>query len=109
VADAVMSLRTLEDGTVVVDLRGELDIAVNDALRDVLVDTIETRRPPRVVVSMRHVSFVDSTGMGALIAGYNRARERGVRYEVSDVAPFVAKQLRTTGIDHLLTPAPEQP
>jgi anti-anti-sigma factor len=104
-ANAVVSRRVLEDGTVVLDLRGELDIAVNDALRDVLVDTITIHHPPRVVVNLRHVSFVDSTGMGALLAGYNAAQEAGVEYSVQEVAPFVEKQLRTTGIyDQLVTP-----
>ena len=112
-ADAVIRQRILDDGTVVIDLRGELDIAVNDALRDVLVDTIATRRPPRLVVNMLHVTFVDSTGMGALLAGYNAAvsggrlmliggynaaHAAGVEYQVRDVAPFVEQQLRTTGI-----------
>ena len=67
-ADAVVSQRVLDDGTVVIDLRGELDIAVNDALRDVLVDTITTRRPPRLIINMRHVAFIDSTGLSALVA-----------------------------------------
>lgn len=97
-ADAVVSQRVQDDGTIVLDLRGELDIAVNDALRDVLVDTITNRRPPRLVVSMRYVTFIDSTGMGALIAGYEAARSCGVEYVVDDVAPFVERQLRTTGI-----------
>lgn len=101
-ADAVVSQRILEDGSVVIDLRGELDIAVNDALRDVLVDTITTRRPPCVVVNMRHVHFVDSTGMGALVAGYNAAKDAGVRFDVREIAPFVEEQLRATGLYELL-------
>jgi anti-sigma B factor antagonist len=102
-ADAVVSRRVLEDGSVVIDLRGELDIAVNDALQDVLVDTITTRRPPRVIVNMRHVVFVDSTGMGALVAGYNAAKDAGVGFDVQEIAPFVEKQLRATGLYELLT------
>jgi anti-sigma B factor antagonist len=102
-ADAVVSERVLDDGTVVIDLRGELDIAVNDALRDVLVDTIRIRQPPCLVVNMRHVVFVDSSGMGALVAGYNAATDAGVGFEVREIAPFVAQQLRATGLYQLLT------
>jgi anti-sigma B factor antagonist len=102
-ADAVVSRRVLEDGSVVIDLRGELDIAVNDALRDVLVDTITTRRPPRVMVNMRYVVFVDSTGMGALVAGYHAAKDAGVVFDVQEIAPFVEKQLRAAGLFELLT------
>jgi anti-sigma B factor antagonist len=107
-ADAVVSHQVVDDGTVVIDLRGELDVAVNDALRDLLVDTIRTRRPPCLVVNMQHVVFIDSTGMSALIAGYHAAKSAGVRYEVRQPAPFIEKQLRATGLYELLTPPPEQ-
>jgi anti-sigma B factor antagonist len=103
VASAVVKQRTLDDGTVVFDLHGELDIAVNEALRHILVDTITTKRPPRVVVNMRHVAFVDSTGTTALIAAYNAAQEVGVAYEVREVAQFVEQQLNVAGVfDHLV-------
>ena len=102
-ADAVVRQRVLDDGTIVLDLRGELDIAVNESLRSLLVDTIATRRPPSVIVNMRHVVFVDSTGMSALIAGYNAANHAGVGFTLREVAPFVEKQLRATGLYQLLT------
>ena len=102
-ASALVTQRTLDDGTVVVDLHGELDIAVNDAMREILVDTIKTRRPPRLVVNMRHVMFVDSTGMSALIAGHKAAEEAGVVYEVREIAPFIERQLHAAGVfDHLV-------
>ncbi|GIF62036.1 hypothetical protein Ais01nite_00710 [Asanoa ishikariensis] len=97
-ANAMVSRRLLDDGTVVLELRGELDVAVNDALRDVLEQTIRIERPPLLVVDMRHVTFVDSTGMGALVAGLNAAREHQVRFGVHAVAPFVEKQLRIAGL-----------
>jgi len=108
-ADAVVSQRVLDDGTVMIELRGELDVAVNDALRDVLVDTITTRRPPCVVVNLRHVVFIDSTGMSALVAGYHAAKSAGARYEVREMAPFVEKQLRATGLLQVLAEHPGDP
>jgi anti-anti-sigma factor len=107
VADAVVSQRILDDGSIIIDLRGELDIAVNDALRHVLVDTITTRRPSHLVVNMGHVTFVDSTGVGAFLAGYNAANAAGVEYALHD-ASFLEKQLRTTGLyDRLVPPGSE--
>ncbi|BCJ69027.1 STAS domain-containing protein [Polymorphospora rubra] len=96
--DAVVSQQKLDDGTVVVELRGELDLAANDALRAMLVDLVELQRPPRIVIDLLHVSFVDSTGIGALVAGYNAAIDSGVDYTVRAVAPFVERQLRLTGV-----------
>jgi len=102
--DAVVDLRVLDDGTVVVELRGELDLAINQALRLLLVETASKLRPPRIVVDMLHVSFVDSTGIGALAAGYTTARANGVELTVRRLAPFIAEQLRLTGLyDHLVS------
>lgn len=101
-AEALIRQQVLEDGAVIVELRGELDIAVNDALRQLLVDIVTIRRPPRLEVNMFHVAFVDSTGIGALIAGYDAARAAGVEYLVRDIAPFVERQLRMTGTYDML-------
>jgi len=101
--DAVVNRTVESDGTVVIELRGELDLAINEALRLLLVETATTVRPPRIIVDMLHVNFVDSTGIGALAAGYTAARTAGVTFTVRHLAPFVAEQLRMTGLyDHLV-------
>jgi anti-anti-sigma regulatory factor len=47
---------------------------------------------------------VDSTGIGALAAGYTAARKAGVEFTVRHLAPFIAEQLRMTGLyDHLVS------
>jgi len=98
VGDALLSTRRLADGTVVVEIRGELDSSTADQLRDVLVDTVTRFRPVRVQADMMHVTFIDSTGIGALAAGRNAARALGVRFEVHNPGPFVASQLRMLGL-----------
>ena len=106
-ARAIAKRTVLDDGSVMLDLHGELDIAVDDALRDILIDTITVQRPPRVIINMRRVAFVDSTGIGALVAGYNAAQQAGVGYEVRDLAPFIRKQLQATGVLALVAPTIE--
>jgi anti-sigma B factor antagonist len=96
-ASAVVERRTGLDGSVVVELRGELDLASEQAFKALLVDLAE-EGPPAIVVDMRHVTFIDSTGIGALVAGYHAAHTAGVAYRVGRVAPFVERQLRTTGL-----------
>jgi anti-anti-sigma factor len=98
VGDAVVRQQLLDDGTAVIELRGELDMAINDALRVLLVETVTKATPTRIVIDMLHVSFVDSTGIGALVAGFNAANEAGVEYTVRSMAPFVERQLRVAGL-----------
>jgi anti-anti-sigma factor len=79
-------------------VRGELDIGICDQLRRVLVDTATRLRPPRIVVDLRHVTFIDSTGIGALAAGHNAARSVGIDFVVRHPTDFVSRQLRSMGL-----------
>jgi len=98
VGDALVSTRRLADGSVVIDIRGEVDAATADQLRTVIINTITTTRPVRLVVDMLHVTFVDSTGIGALASGHNAAQRMGVVFAVVNLAPFVEHQLRMLGL-----------
>jgi len=86
------------DGGVVVEIRGEIDVSCADRLSDVLVDTASQLRPARVVVDLMHVTFIDSTGVGALVAGRNAAHALGIPFTVRRPSPFVITQLRQTGL-----------
>jgi len=85
------------DGAVVVEVRGEIDLASTDRLRRVLQDAARIR-PTAVIVDLLYVTFIDSTGIGALAAGYNAARAYGVPFEVRQARPFILTQLRQTGL-----------
>jgi anti-sigma B factor antagonist len=88
----------LADGRAVVEVRGELDLSICDQLRTVLVDVASRTRPPGIVVDLLHVTFIDSTGIGALAAGHNAARAVGVGFVVRHPSEFVARQLRSMGL-----------
>jgi anti-anti-sigma factor len=91
------------DGGIVVEVRGEIDVANSDRLRDVLFDA-GRERPEAVVVDLVYVTFIDSTGIGALVAGYNNARRYGVPFVLRRVGPFLVTQLRQTGLYEVLVP-----
>lgn len=97
-AEAVVSQHTRADGTVVVSLRGELDLGTEEGLTSLLVDLASRVRPPSIVIDMAKLTFVDSTGIGALAAGYKAAVENRVGFLVRDLAPTVEKQLRIAGV-----------
>ncbi len=61
-------------GVVVVD--GELNAVASDALRQRFRATITADRP-NVIVDLTAVVFMDSSGLGALVAGLKLARSLG--------------------------------
>jgi len=63
--------------------------------------------PDRVVINVDAVTFLDSTGLGAVVAGYREARAVGVGYRVGPSSvPRVARVLALTGLDEALTVEP---
>jgi anti-sigma B factor antagonist len=91
------------DGGVVVEVRGEIDVADAARLADVLVDTATHLRPARLIVDLLHVTFIDSTGVGALVAGRNAAHSLGIPFAVRRPSAFVVAQLRQTGLYEALS------
>ncbi|WP_433292473.1 STAS domain-containing protein [Actinoplanes sp. CA-030573] len=99
--EAVMTTRRQADGAIVVDVRGSLDAATVDALRQSLLGTLQRERPAVLVVDLTFVVFMDSLGIGALVSGYNAAREVGCRFVLRNPSEFVHRQLRVTGLSEM--------
>ena len=96
--EAVMTTRRQADGTIVVDVRGTLDAATVDALRGALLGALHAEHPVMMIVDLTYVTFMDSMGIGALVTGYNAARETGTRFILRNPSEFVHHQLRVTGL-----------
>ena len=93
-----MSLRAGNDeGTIHVVLSGEIDVSAVPALDDAFGDAAE--RHGLVVVDMADVTFVDSSGVGALL----RLRQRvGSRFVVGSTSPTVERVLTIAGVAAIL-------
>lgn len=85
-----------EQRTVRLRLRGELDLATADLLRDALRDALAGTHE-EVIVDLTELSFIDSTGIAILI-GAIADGEGVVKFSPSE-APGVARVLRLTGVD----------
>jgi anti-sigma B factor antagonist len=98
VGGAQIHTSRVNDGAVLLDVRGEIDMAVADRLHDALVDVATRVRPGQIVVDLLHVTFIDSTGLGALARGRNAAYRTGIGFAVRHPSAFVARQMRQTDL-----------
>jgi anti-anti-sigma factor len=73
--------RARRDGAVVVIAAGEIDLASSPELRAALYDP-ETRADT-VMLDLREVTFMDSSGLGVIVGQHKRAREEGFRFAVA--------------------------
>src|SRR5256714_15266864 len=64
-----------KNGASVVTLRGEIDVYTAPRLRQTLIDLVEGGATD-IVVDMEKVDFLDSTGLGVLVGGLKRVKDR---------------------------------
>lgn len=82
-------------------LAGELDIASADGLEKQLA-AAEVDAPATLVLDLRRVEFIDSTGIRTLVAADERARSQGRRLAVVPGPNAVARILAVTQLDQHL-------
>jgi anti-anti-sigma factor len=69
------------EGGVVVIASGEIDLATSPQLRDALLAP-ETRSSS-VVLDLREVTFIDSSGLGVIVGQQKRAQEHNEQFAVA--------------------------
>ncbi|MEU9187385.1 STAS domain-containing protein [Streptomyces sp. NPDC048484] len=90
------------DGIRVVTVRGEIDHAVSDMLGEALLIE-DRRRPPRIVVDLRGVTFVDSSGINAFIGAHQAASGAQGWLRIAAAQESVLRVLRLVGVDALIS------
>jgi anti-anti-sigma factor len=89
----------LEDGTRVIALRGELDVATVGRLRHALGSAIEDQSAKLVVVDLVEVTFIDSTGLMTLLNALRRLVRRRGRLVLACSNPTVLRLFEATRTD----------
>lgn len=88
---------------VVVELDGELDMVSTPLLRDALADA-DVLASALVVLDLRKLSFIDSTGLKAIFAVRNESLRRGQQFAVTPGSQQVERLLSVTRLgEHLRT------
>ncbi len=82
------------DGCAVVRAGGEIDSHTVHAFHEVLVEAASLAS--HLVIDLADVTFVDSSGLGALIHARNGARERGGSVSLVSPPPMVRRLLGST-------------
>jgi anti-anti-sigma factor len=98
----ILNLKTSErQGAVHVELAGELDIATAAQLDDEM-QRLEAEGRQLVVLDLRPLEFMDSSGLRALLSADSRARELGRRLVIVRGDDRVQRVLRITRLDERL-------
>ena len=100
-----LSLDRRTHGTwAVVEVGGELDLYTAPSFRESVLEAAGDTDPPKVIVDFRGLGFIDSSGLGAIVACLKHLRERGG--DLALAAPDgsgLRRLLDLTGLDRVLT------
>ncbi len=89
----------IEGDCAVVVLGGEVDLSWSAQVRREVLGALE--RAPRVAVDLAQVSYIDSSGIAALVEGFQNARGRGQPFELVNVSAPVLAVLRLARLDRV--------
>jgi anti-sigma B factor antagonist len=87
------------DGVVLIRLSGEVDLSWSQQVRRAVLDALESN--VIVGVDLSEVSYIDSSGIAALVEGFQGARARGSRFALVAVSDAVRAVLQLARLDRV--------
>src|SRR4051812_30241567 len=91
-------------GAAVVEVIGELDAYTVPEFRQELSDYLNL---DRLVIDLRHATYVDADGLSAVINSVRRIRERGGDVALVCDRPPILKMLASRGFDRVVSVSPD--
>jgi anti-sigma B factor antagonist len=89
---------TLVNGVVQISPAGEIDVENSYEIREAVAAQLTEARPSRIELNLERVSFIDSTGISALVGAFQLAGVSNVKLVVTRPSRFAHRQLWVTGL-----------
>jgi anti-sigma B factor antagonist len=64
----------------VFDISGDIDLSTSPELRKPLLRELRELRTPRVILNLKAVRYIDSSGVASLVEGLKASRDVGSRF-----------------------------
>lgn len=84
---------------VLVRLRGEVDLSWSQQVRKTILEALDDS--PQVGVELSQVSYIDSSGIAALVEGFQNAREKGSKFGLVAASKAVMAVLQLARLDRV--------
>jgi anti-sigma B factor antagonist len=94
------------DDVVVIVPEDDIDADNAGAVRQILRQTIDTAGFAHLEVDLHQVAFLDSTGLGVLVAARKAAQARDMTFRLTNPGAMVRMLLQVTNLEETLTGEP---
>ena len=92
----------LEGQALIVTLRGELDLHTSPEFKEALTKLFETHsHVTNLIMDVKGLSFVDSSGLGVILGRYRELQERGGRLFFVQANPQIKRILQMSGFQKI--------
>jgi anti-sigma B factor antagonist len=95
-----IELEPRDQGAALVNVQGRLDAAAAPTFKQKITDAI-SQGNVRLALHIAHLSFMDSTGLGALLSALKAARKANGDISIIAPSPQVQKLLKLTAMDRV--------
>ena len=89
--------------TLIVRLKGELDHHTADTLKQRMEDAIKQGQLTHIILSLKYLDFMDSSGLGVILGRYKQITAKGGKMVVCDVSPAVNRLFQMSGLFKILS------
>lgn len=86
-------------GGKLVRITGEVDLSWSQKVRKAILDALAAGKP--VAVDLRGVGYIDSSGIAALVEGFQQARGKQQKFALVAVSPAVLAVLELARLDRV--------
>ncbi|MDY6796192.1 MAG: STAS domain-containing protein [Actinomycetota bacterium] len=101
--EVVLRTRVKEAGGVpLIELEGEIDLSTSPTFKDKIYEVIESGNKD-IIVDLSSLVFMDSTGLGVLVAALKKTRMQGGSIRLICSRKSVLKVFNITGLDKVFT------
>lgn len=90
-----------EGSATLIVVHGELDLASGPELEGELA-RVREKSPPTLIIDLRRLDFMDSTGLSILVKAHQHATEDGCEFGLVRGTPQVQRLLELTGVSERL-------
>lgn len=89
----------------VVAVTGEVDLSWSSEIRNVILEALSSQST--VMVDLSAVSYIDSSGIAALVEGYQTAKGKKIRFGLVSISDSVRAVLELARLDQVFPIYPD--
>ena len=104
-----MDINVKRDGArSIVYVSGDIDLYTSPQLRETVLDLFQKRRQERVIVNLKDVHYIDSSGIASLVEGLQEAKKIKARFILVGLNEAPRHVLELTRLLNVFETAPSE-